>query len=234
MLLLAGGFCAGDDTKDGKKDDKDQFQGEWVVVSAEVSGKESAGIKDKKLVLKGDEWTPPSRGRLKFKFKLDAAKDPKQLDLMADVGGKEQTWSGIYKLDGDTFTFCRSAGPGGERPKEFKGGAGVFLMVCKRDSQGDGKRLEQEKQVAQLQIVVIETALKAYKVKYAKYPESLKKLTDGDEPIMLADGLVDPWGKPFKYDAAGPKNNKKKPDVWAEAPDKTLIGNWQDEKKKAK
>ena len=128
VVLLAAGFCAADD----KKDDKDQLQGEWVVVSAEVGGKTAENLKDKKLVVKGDEWTPPSGGELKFKFKLDAAKSPKQLDLTADLDGNEQTWPGIYKIEGDTFTFCRSAGPGGERPKEFKGGEGVGLLVFKR------------------------------------------------------------------------------------------------------
>lgn len=128
IVLMVGGFCAGDD----KKDDKDQLQGEWVVVSAEVAGKEAEGLKGKKLVVKGDGWTPPSGGTLKFKFKIDATKKPKQLDLMADLDGNERTWPGIFKIDGDTFTFCRSAGPGGERPTEFKGGEGVGLIVFKR------------------------------------------------------------------------------------------------------
>jgi uncharacterized protein (TIGR03067 family) len=127
VVLMVGGFCAGDD----KKDDKDQLQGEWVVVSAERSGTKLDPM-GRKLVVKGDEWAPPGSQKLKFKFKLDAAENPKQLDLVADQGGIEQTWPGIYKIEGDTFTFCRSGRPGGERPTEFKGGTGVFLMICKR------------------------------------------------------------------------------------------------------
>ena len=128
IILLVGGFCAADD----KKDDKDQLQGEWIVTSAEVAGKKSEGLKGKKLVVKGDEWTPPTGGTLKFKFKLDAAKNPKQLDLKANVGENEQTWPGIYKIEGDTFTFCRSTGAGDERPTEFKSGESVTFMVFKR------------------------------------------------------------------------------------------------------
>jgi uncharacterized protein (TIGR03067 family) len=128
VVLLVGGLCAGDD----KKDDKDQLQGEWVIVSAERSGTKFENLMGKKLVVKGDEWTPPGGQKLKFKFKLDAAKNPKQLDLMADEGGIEQTWPGIYTIEGDTVTFCRSGRPGGDRPTEFKGGMGVFLMICKR------------------------------------------------------------------------------------------------------
>src|SRR5262245_55230815 len=98
VVLLAIGFCAAEDKKDDKKDDKDQLQGEWVVVSAEIGGKVAEGLVDKKLMVKGDEWTPPSGGDLKFKFKLDATKSPKQLDLMAELGGNAQTWRGIYKI----------------------------------------------------------------------------------------------------------------------------------------
>jgi uncharacterized protein (TIGR03067 family) len=128
VVLLFGGFCVGDD----KKDDKDQLQGEWVVVSIENAGNKSRNVEGRKLVVKGDEWTAPVGVMLKLKFKIDATKNPKQLDLTSDQGGGEQAWPGIYKIEGDTLTFCRPMRPGGERPTEFKGGPGVFLMVCKR------------------------------------------------------------------------------------------------------
>jgi uncharacterized protein (TIGR03067 family) len=127
VVLLAAGFCLGGDNK---KDDKDRLQGEWVVVSAELDGKETKGLQGRKLVVKGDAWTAPTG--TEFKFKIDAAKSPKRLDLTADLGGGEQTWPGIYKIEGDTLTFCRSQGPGGERPTEMKAGPGVALMVFKR------------------------------------------------------------------------------------------------------
>lgn len=128
VVLLVGGFCIGDD----KKSDKDLLQGEWVVVSAEIAGRKAERLEGKKLVVKGDDWTPPTGGKIKMKFKLDDAKTPKHLDLVGDVDGNERTWPGIYKIEGNTFTFCRSAGPGGERPTEFKSGDGASLMVFKR------------------------------------------------------------------------------------------------------
>src|SRR4051794_12427248 len=67
VVLLAAGFCAADD----KKDDKDLLQGEWVVVSAEIAGKEFEALKGQKLVVKGDEWTAPTAGTREFKFRLD-------------------------------------------------------------------------------------------------------------------------------------------------------------------
>jgi uncharacterized protein (TIGR03067 family) len=125
VVLLAAGLCAGDD----KKDDKDLLQGQWVIVSANLRGKEADRLKGGKLVVKGDEWilTGPAQ-EPKVKFKLDASTNPKQLDLTRG----ELTRPGIYKIDGDTLTFCRSLVEGGDRPTEFKGGPGVALMVYKR------------------------------------------------------------------------------------------------------
>jgi uncharacterized protein (TIGR03067 family) len=132
VALLFGGFCIGDDKKDEKKDDKDLLQGEWVVVSTELNGVEVGRGKERKLAVKGDEWTAPSNNGV-FKFKIDATKNPKQLDLIrTSPTGTENTWHGIFKIEGDTLTFCRSHGAGGERPKEFKAAEGNFLMICTR------------------------------------------------------------------------------------------------------
>ena len=71
-------------------------------------------------------------GTSKLRFRLDAAKSPKQLDLTADFGGGELTTPGIYKIEGDTHTLCLPTSLGGVRPKEFKSVEGVTLMVFKR------------------------------------------------------------------------------------------------------
>jgi uncharacterized protein (TIGR03067 family) len=126
VALLVAGFCSADDKKDGK----DQLQGEWFVLVAEVGGKKDENLRGKKLVVKGDEWTLPAGGTRKFK--IDATKNPKQVDLRADVDGKEQAWQGIYKIEWEILTLCQSADPGGKRPAEFKGGEGVSFMVLGR------------------------------------------------------------------------------------------------------
>jgi len=131
-VLLVGGVCAGDDKKDDKKGDEDQLQGEWAVVSVAIGGKEVELFKGEKLVVKGGEWILPAGGTSKLRFRLDAAKSPKQLDLTADFGGGELTTPGIYKIEGDTHTLCLPTGLGGVRPKEFKSVEGVTLMVFKR------------------------------------------------------------------------------------------------------
>ena len=130
VVLITAGFCAGDGKKDDQKDDKARLQGEWPVVSLEVSGKKSDGLKGKKLVVKEDEWTAP--GGLKFKIKLDTTKNPKQIDHTSEDG--KVTLLGIYKIEGDTLTLCQSR-VGGERPTEFKAGPMVLLMVYKREGK---------------------------------------------------------------------------------------------------
>lgn len=134
ILLLAGGFGTGDDKKD-KKDEKDKLQGEWAMISLDTPAKklDDDAIKKSKLVVKDKEWITTLNGtEVKFTFKSDPSKDPKELDLISDRSGKEMTWPGIYKIDGDTLTFCRASGPDAERPKEFKAGDKVVLIVYKR------------------------------------------------------------------------------------------------------
>jgi uncharacterized protein (TIGR03067 family) len=126
ILVLATGFSAGGE----QKGDKENLQGEWLVVSMELSGQKTTLFDGNNLVIKGDEWAGPASG--KNTFKIDSTKNPKEIDLESDKGGKLNTWRGIYKIEGDTFTFCRSHAPDGARPKEFKGGEGVALMVYKR------------------------------------------------------------------------------------------------------
>jgi hypothetical protein len=78
-------------------------------------------------------------------------------------------------------------------------------------------------------------ALEIYKVKHGKYPATLaalaEKQPDGGPVLVPAELLNDPWGRAYRYDPAGPKNEGFKPDVWSTGPDPKkpdgVIGNWQ-------
>lgn len=105
--------------------DEEMLQGEWFLASAEVQGKslpapvEKGGSivldKDGKLILK-DPGKPDKIG----KYKIDADKDPKQIDLILSKDGK--TMQGIYEFDDDKLKMAFSAeDPKGKRPSEFKG-----------------------------------------------------------------------------------------------------------------
>ena len=94
------------------------------------------------------------------------------------------------------------------------------------------KELDEAKTtLARVRIQLIDFVIREYQQNTNELPKSLKVLTAGDKPALAADALLDPWKKPFQYDAAGPKNKGKKPDVWTVTPDKRVIGNWEAEKK---
>lgn len=65
------------------------------------------------------------------KFVLDLAASPRALDVTVS---KKYKSLGIYVLTGDELKLCL-AEPGATRPAEFKGKAGVTLVVLKRASK---------------------------------------------------------------------------------------------------
>lgn len=102
------------------------------------------------------------------------------------------------------------------------GVGGVTYMKYLEDSRKDRVRID---------VKSLSTAVEAYQIKHGEPPASLAALAqpdaDGSRPaISSADALTDPWGKPYNYDPAGPRNNGNKPDIWAVAPDGIPIGNW--------
>jgi type II secretory pathway pseudopilin PulG len=103
-----------------------------------------------------------------------------------------------------------------------------FATVSAADPLSDSKATS-----AQLTIRTLELAAKTYRLKNDDYPTSLKDLVTGEKPYILGGekALLDPWGKPYQYDPAGPKNDGKKPDIWTETPGKKVIGNWPEGKK---
>jgi general secretion pathway protein G len=72
-------------------------------------------------------------------------------------------------------------------------------------------------------------AAESYKLNNDSYPPSLEALTqaqpNGGQPLLERDALLDPWSKPYRYDAAGTNNGGLKPDIWADGPNGP-IGNW--------
>lgn len=88
-------------------------------------------------------------------------------------------------------------------------------------------------ELANVEIGILTKAAEAYKLKNGSFPDKLQVLLDQGyvTPRPGEKKLVDPWGNEYHYDAKGPKNAGKAPDIWAIAPDKTEYGNWP---KKAK
>jgi uncharacterized protein (TIGR03067 family) len=134
ILLIAAAMPAQD-----VKKELDSLQGEWTMVSLEQKGKVAPdeAVKQYKLTIKGSQWTvvSPAGQETSMTFKIDPSKDPKAMDLTIKLDEKEVVSLGIYKLQDDTLTLCRTAGKK-ERPKEFKTTAEAgILVVWKRAKQ---------------------------------------------------------------------------------------------------
>jgi uncharacterized protein (TIGR03067 family) len=138
-LVAASGFvlAGGDEARDA---DLKKMAGKWRLVSYTKDGKATPADKvaTTRTFFEADgSYTVTRDGQIAViaKVKIDATKNPKQTDVTYSEGElKGKTVLGIYKLEGDTATFCH-APPGKPRPKEFsaKPGSGHVLIVNKRD-----------------------------------------------------------------------------------------------------
>jgi general secretion pathway protein G len=102
-------------------------------------------------------------------------------------------------------------------------GVGAFYVIPQL-----GKSNEK---IAKVKAEQIAKALQAYYADHdSTYPNDLMTLTTKDEsggPYLSRDDLLDPWGKQYQFNAAGPNNGGGKPDVWTTAQDGgRQIGNW--------
>ncbi len=76
----------------------------------------------------------------------------------------------------------------------------------------------------------LSTAVQTYYLNEGRYPDSLQALTQptpsGGKALLEPDAINDPWQHPYQYDPSGSRNSGNKPDIWTQAPDGKIIGNW--------
>jgi general secretion pathway protein G len=87
-----------------------------------------------------------------------------------------------------------------------------------------------KQQMARAQVkTTLTQACEVYKVDHGSFPANLMALLGQDEQggpyLKTMDALKDPWGKPYQYNAQGPNNAGRQPDIWADGP-LGQIGNW--------
>lgn len=95
------------------------LQGRWIVAAAEHNARPLDAIKGGVMTVTGDafEIRTASGNMLKGTLKLDASKQPAQMDLVHADGAK---WEGIYEVTGPSFRLNYvEAGGKDPRPSAF-------------------------------------------------------------------------------------------------------------------
>jgi uncharacterized protein (TIGR03067 family) len=137
MLEFSGG------SRGAEPQRHDTIGGTWTCISATVNGKplSEATVKLLRLTLTKDRYKTEKGAEVLFDstYTLDAAKDPKQINILGtegDLKGKEAR--GIYSLSDDTLKICYTM-PGKPRPAAFESltGSEAQFIVWKRQAAAD-------------------------------------------------------------------------------------------------
>jgi RNA polymerase sigma-70 factor (ECF subfamily) len=110
-----------------------ELEGEWTVVIQAYNGEVAAGdrVRGMKFVFSGDKLVMESpRGNIEFRVRLDAATNPRTLDIKrADPRVSEAWLRGIYRHRGDFLDIAVDmSGKGSTRPAGFETRRGSPVM----------------------------------------------------------------------------------------------------------
>lgn len=130
-LILVSSAVAAPVPKALKVSDTDRLQGRWECVSDD-GGAGPQPNDSSWIEVVGDRLnfgSTKAPGYTTHPFKLDQTASLKRIDLERAAG---EFAPGIYHLDGDTLTWCRTFESSDPRPKELKGGDHCVCYVFKR------------------------------------------------------------------------------------------------------
>ena len=144
LAVVAVLFCvaltgAREEPQDGPDSDKQRIQGTWEFVKVLDQGMEQLMPEGMRVVITARMFTVERDGQdsLGQTYTLDATKEPKQMDLFAEIDpGRPIRQPGIYVLDGDKLTIAHAA-QGKPRPKTFESKRGDFggVWVLRRKAE---------------------------------------------------------------------------------------------------
>jgi uncharacterized protein (TIGR03067 family) len=119
---------------DKANDDQKALQGTWVVVVAEMDGKEMKSALKAVMTIKGDKVTIKlvDEQTTEGTFKIDTSARPRAIDLIPNDKDMP-TGLGIFQLDGDKLKLCMTESKDPVRPREFKSSKTDILLEFKRE-----------------------------------------------------------------------------------------------------
>jgi uncharacterized protein (TIGR03067 family) len=133
LIGLAICFSAALGQENAAKEEMKKLQGRWAQVRLEADGRTHDDEKSPKvtLTISGETWLDGPAGEADgadpWTFKINPAKNPKQIDLIEKIdGGKTQTYPGIYTWEGDAlkvaipYPFEGDTRNINKRPTEFR------------------------------------------------------------------------------------------------------------------
>ena len=121
--------------------DQTSIEGDWQVTAVRSDGEDTAVPKLDRYVFDKGVLTiltadnPPSR----LSYELDPTQDPKQLNLILELGGQRQASPMIFDLKGDTLQICYAA-PGDQRPSSLtttRGDRRTLITMIRRPADGE-------------------------------------------------------------------------------------------------
>jgi uncharacterized protein (TIGR03067 family) len=134
------------------KDREEKLQGTWKQTFSGFEGEDSTERERPFLnhwVITRDSITIYTKGMPSggWKYRINPAKSPAEIDLSCDVEGKDHTYLCIFRLDGDELTVCLQNFAGKGRPTSFepKPDSGICKFVYVRVKPGDEKIAEGER-----------------------------------------------------------------------------------------
>lgn len=152
IVLMAGALFAGDSPRKGEVTGaQGSLQGSWQLVELVESGADVPITVKINLIVKRDSFFAHEdlRGRYQGRLVTDETKNPKTIDFVVERGSfvAGSRILGIYMLDGDSLTICRTEAPvngpplsdaeAAKRPTTFdsRHKSGRTLYVYKRSTK---------------------------------------------------------------------------------------------------
>lgn len=95
---------------------------------------------------------------------------------------------------------------------------GVSVLVMHRREETERAKVE----TAMKDVSALADLVEGYKLDNGDYPKSLTDLTRrqpcGKGPVVEEHALIDPWGRPYRYDPVSIRSDRNRADVWSLGP----------------